>query len=169
MKNLAFLIIIGLLLIESSISDQEFTWTQGQSLPAWIHHCFKKNKVDEKYSFSSRVNPFYLRGDFNGDHEPDIAVLVNEKSSNKIGIAIFHFGKNEVFIVGAGEKCGNGGDNFRWMDAWHVYRKETVYQGMEDNPPPTLLGEALYVMETESASAIVYWNGEKYAWYQQGD
>jgi hypothetical protein len=34
--------------------------------------------------------------------------------------------------------------------------------------PPALSGDA-FVLEWESGSGIVYWNGTKFIWYQQGD
>ena len=78
--------------------------------------------MDGQYNFAFTLNPFYLRGDFNGDGKPDIAVLVRNKRSSKLGIAICHGGKNEVFLVGAGTDFGNGGDDFSWIDVWQVYR-----------------------------------------------
>jgi len=32
-----------------------------------------------------------------------------------------------------------------------------------------LKGSALYVEKSEAASAIIYWTGKEYKWYQQGD
>lgn len=111
----------------------------------------------------------YLRGDFNGDSSNDIAVLVTEKTSNKLGIIVLHFGTNDTFILGAGKIVGNGGDDFNWMTNWDVKRKEKVGQGADGKPPPILIGESLFVEKAESASAIICWDGRKYIWYQQGD
>lgn len=111
----------------------------------------------------------YLRGDFNGDNNPDIAILVKNKSSNKIGIIVFHFNSNNYFIFGAGEPFGNGGDDFGWMSNWTVERKEKVDEGADNKQPPNLAAEAINVEMAESASAIIYWDGAKYIWYQQGD
>jgi hypothetical protein len=45
-----------------------------------------------------------------------------------------------------------------------------VWQGADrQNAPPVLRGDALMVVKLEAASAIVYWTGSEYAWYQQGD
>jgi hypothetical protein len=34
---------------------------------------------------------------------------------------------------------------------------------------PLLCGDALLVEKTEAASALIYWNGKRYVWSQQGD
>jgi hypothetical protein len=44
-----------------------------------------------------------------------------------------------------------------------------VQRGADETAPPTLKGDALMVIKTESASALIYWNGRGYSWYQQGD
>jgi hypothetical protein len=76
-----------------------------------------------KYDLSFRMNPSYLEGDFNADGKMDTAVLVNERSTGKIGIAIVHAATGKVTILGAGIAIGNGGDDFDWLDSWQVYSK----------------------------------------------
>lgn len=44
-----------------------------------------------------------------------------------------------------------------------------VGRGADGKAPPKLRGDGLMVIKTESASALIYWNGKRYAWYQQGD
>jgi hypothetical protein len=64
---------------------------------------------------------------------------------------------------------GNAGDDFSWMDAWYVFQRGPVRRGADEKAPPKLRGDALMVSKSESASALIYWNGKNYAWYQQGD
>ena len=122
----------------------------------------------KKYELSVRVNPFYLRADFNGDGKADIAVLVKQRSTGKLGIAIINGATDKVTVVGAGNAIGNGGDDFEWMDSWEVYSKGRVAQEAEGSVSH-LLGDALLVSKSEAASALIYWNGKRYAWFQQGD
>jgi len=49
------------------------------------------------------------------------------------------------------------------MDSWSISKKGKV------NGTPILIGDALLVENMDSASAIVFWNGKEYQWYQQGD
>ena len=97
------------------------------------------------------------------------AVLIKEKLSGKTGIVVIHRRDRSRHILGAGQTNGNGGDDFSWMDAWQVYERGVVQRGADESPPPVLRGDALYVEKTESASAIIWWNGKRYRWYQQGD
>jgi hypothetical protein len=72
-------------------------------------------------------------------------------------------------ILGAGSPLGSHGDDFSWMDVWSVYSRGTVERGAVEEAPPRLRGDALLVEKSESASAILYWNGKTFRWYQQGD
>lgn len=113
-----------------------------------------------------QLKPFYLRGDFNGDSKADIAILVKQRSSGKLGIAIINGRTDKVTVLGAGIAIGNGGDDFEWMDSWEVYSKDRPARGTS---VPKLHGDALLVSKSESASALIYWNGKRYVWLQQGD
>lgn len=137
--------------------------------PEWVLNVVQEKQFQHKYRFITRLNPYYLRGDFNGDGRPDFAVLIERLADKKQGIAIFHYGEKTIRVIGAGKVFGNGDDDFAWMDAWQVYPKGKVEQGVEEAPPPKLLGEALLVEKSESASTLIHWNGKRYVWYQQGD
>jgi hypothetical protein len=140
------------------------------NIPPEVSEAFRKSGLDSTYAFTFNVNPFYLRGDFDGDKATDYAVLVKRKSNGKVGIAIIHGHGLRVAICGAGSLLGNGGNDFKWLDAWHVYKKGPTHQGATtEDPPPVLKGDALFVEKSEAASALIYWTGKKYKWYQQGD
>lgn len=165
----AFLIFLEFLICPSAYSDEYHDFLLKLNVPYWVKKTFQKKGIINNYDYYFELNPMYLRGDFNGDDAPDIAIMVKQKLSNKLGIIVIHFGSNDTFILGAGQKIGNGGDDFKWMTNWSVMRKATVDKGADEKPPPRLKGEALFVEKAESASAIIYWDGEEYAWYQQGD
>jgi len=99
----------------------------------------------------------------------DAAVLVKERSPGKLGIAIVHCATGKVTIFGAGFGIGNGGDDFEWMDSWQVYRKTHAAHAASETNVPHLRGDALLVEKSEAASALIYWNGKRYVWSQQGD
>jgi hypothetical protein len=86
-----------------------------------------------------------------------------------LGIAIIHGEMDKVTILGAGVGLGNGGDDFEWMDSWQVYPKDRVIPRAGETIVPRLHGEALLVAKSEAASALIYWNGKRYVWFQQGD
>jgi hypothetical protein len=142
---------------------------QVHDIPEPIQRAIRNGSVAKNYDLCFRMNPFYLRGDFNGDGEIDTAVLVKQHSTGKVGIAIVHGAADKVTILGAGVGIGNGGDDFEWMDSWQAYSKDRVGRGAGETSIPHLRGDALLVGKSESASALIYWNGKGYVWYQQGD
>ena len=139
--------------------------TQSSKIPDAIEKAIASGRLAKEYDVSFRVNPFYLDGDFNGGGKIDVAVLVKQGSTGKIGIAIIHSGKGKVTVLGAGNGIGNGGDDFEWMDYWQLYPKGRT----GETTAPRLRGDALLVGKSEAASALIYWNGKRYMWFQQGD
>ena len=150
-------------------AGQDLPFQLSSSLPPGIVDVFENDPSAKRYALVAHLNPFYVNGDFNGDRRTDTAILIKEAASGKIGIAIIHAGAKSIIVLGAGRKFGNGGDDFRWMDAWHLYPRAPVQRGADETAPPVLKGDALMVVKTESASALIYWNGKRYGWYQQGD
>jgi hypothetical protein len=141
---------------------------QLHDIPEVINRAVTNGLLARDYELSFRVNPFYLRGDFIGDGKADIAVLVKQRSTGKLGIAIINGATDKVTIVGAGNAIGNGGDDFEWMDTWQVYSKGRAIHDAEGSVPH-LRGDALLVGKSEAASALIYWNGKRCVWFQQGD
>ena len=138
-------------------------------MPEAVKKALTKGSPGKEYDPSFRINPSYLEGDFNGDGKMDVAVLVKERSTGKLGIAIVHGTTGKVTILGAGIGIGNGGDDFEWMDSWHVYSKTRAAHASDKTSVPRLRGDALLVEKSEAASALIYWNGKRYVWSQQGD
>jgi len=139
---------------------------QGHDIPESVEKVIRNGLLAKSYDVSFGVKPFYLRGDFNGDGNIDVAVLVKQRATGKLGIAIVHGATDKVTILGAGNAIGNGGDDFDWMDSWEIYSKDRAASGMG---VPKLHGDALFVSKSEAASALIYWNGKRYVWLQQGD
>jgi hypothetical protein len=139
---------------------------QTSDIPETVKRAIAKGSLAKDYDVSFQVKPFYLPGDFNGDGKTDIAVLVKQRSTGKLGIAIINGGTDKVTILGAGTAIGNGGDDFQWMDSWEIYSKDRVSSGTS---VPKLHGDALLVSKSEAASALIYSNGKRYVWLQEGD
>lgn len=169
MRGALILTIAVLAFGASAAGTDDLPFQLSSSLPESILRVLENDPKAKQYALVAHLNPFYLHGDFNGDGRTDVAVLVKNKESGKIGVAILHSGARSAIILGAGRDFGNGGDDFRWMDAWHLYPRAPVEQGAGEGAPPKLKGDALMFVKTESASALIYWNGKRYAWYQQGD
>ena len=156
-----------------AITQSEAAWSPApdgtadpSDIPEVIDRAIANGSIAKKYELSHRINPLYLRGDFNGDGKIDVAVLVKQRSTGKTGIAIINGPTDEVTVLGAGTAIGNGGDDFEWMDSWETYAKGRT---ANETRVPKLRGDALLVSQSEAASALIYWNGTRYVWLQQGD
>ena len=148
----------------------DLDFAAANSLPPGVVAALSSNAERlSPYVLSAHVNPYYLHGDFDGDGFSDTAILLKERATGKVGILIVGGSRSGIAVLGAGQPLGNGGDDLRFMDAWYVYPRAQVHRGADGGSPPILRGDALMLVKTESASALVYWTGNKYAWYQQGD
>lgn len=155
--------------LSSRAEGQTRTGERACRIPEWVETAMVRSGLDKTLAFDGRLNPSCYRGDFDGDGAIDAAVLVQERASGRKGIAFIHRRDGRVFVVGAGTTLSNGGDDWSWMDAWTVSDKGDVGQGATEERPPLLRGDVLLVYKTDAASAIVWWDGERYRWYQQGD
>jgi hypothetical protein len=138
-------------------------------VPDAVKKALTNGSGERNYDLSFRIKPSYMEGDFNGDGKMDTAVLVKERATGKIGIAIVHGTTGKLTILGAGVGIGNGGDDFEWMDSWQVYSKARAAHAGDQKSASRLRGDALLVEKSEAASALIYWNGKKYVWSQRGD
>ena len=153
--------ICSLLFTSLLLLSTRATTADSDAIPDWAKEVFSQ-KLAARYRYFNGLHPSHLEADFNGDKKQDVAVLIRNKSSGKIGIAVVLRDKR-ITVLGAGTPFGNGGDNFDWMDRWSISKKEA------GGGTPTLIGDALLLEKMDSASAIVFWDGKEYHWYQQGD
>src|SRR5512134_847461 len=144
---LCILFIIALIAVAEG---REANPSQSAAIPESATTLFKTTGLDRQYEFSEHLKPSYLSGDFDGDHKPDIAILVRQKTTGKIGVAVFHSSTNKVLLIGAGTEVGNGGDNFDWMDIWKVAPKATAAKQVGKVAARLLKGDALHVEKNES-------------------
>lgn len=171
----SLLLTLAILLTALSAAGQSvhpaLSSAQRESIPNWALKTYGASGLHKQIEiFAAGINPFYQRGDFNGDGKEDLAVVVRDRKSGKVGIAFIHRNSDDIILVGAGIPMSDGGDDFRWMDAWYVYDRDSVPQSVvTQDPPPILRGDALEVIKSESASGLLWWDGTKYQWYPRGD
>ncbi len=142
-------------------------WLLEQKLPDWAYNLFRQQKLDSTLALNDQVNPYYLEGDFNGDKKIDIAFSVRQISTNKMGFVVMHSGTKYYQFIGAGKEFGKGGDNYRWLDYWKVYKKGKVKVGFKETHELKLNGDAILVGYYMGNNALIYWNGKEHKWYQQ--
>ena len=132
------------------------------NVPRWAFDALD-DQFNIQYEWHDSVNPFYQRGDFDGDGQGDLAILLRQKSTRKVGIAFIHRSTQAVHVVGAGIPFGNGGDDFTWLGVW------TVEDGVALSEVEGFRAEVLFVAKPESAGGLIYWDGKRYQWVQRGD
>src|SRR5437773_11680026 len=77
-----------------------------RDVPDAVKKALTNGSLGKEYDLSFRINPSYLEGDFNGDGKMDVAVLVKQRSTEKLGDAIVHATTGKVTILGAGIGIG---------------------------------------------------------------
>jgi hypothetical protein len=135
-------------------------------LPAWATKPWAAASAASRVELFAAVNPFYQRGDFDGDGRADLAILVRDRASGKIGILVLHRSGRPA-LLGAGRNFGNGGDDFAWIDQWSV--DDGGKDVRRNDPSPRRAPDALWVAKEGSASALIRYRNGKYVWQQQGD
>lgn len=143
-----------------------------ENLPSEIGMAMELGPFAQSYVIDGSVNPFYLRGDFDGDGKPDYAVRVRSKSRRDVGFAFWLSSQKKIIVIGAGlpfKLSGQTATSLEVLNTWTVYPRGPVDRGVASGPPPHLIGEAILAGKRESASGLIYWNGKSFVWYQQGD
>ncbi|MBI1806619.1 MAG: hypothetical protein HYR76_06155 [Ignavibacteria bacterium] len=166
--NISFLLLI---VCTATLQAQEGRLIRNpiRNIPKAVRTEFTAQHVDDRYTITYQLYPYYLKGDFNGDGRRDFAIQITEKSTGKAGVAIFHGKKpqalsTQVIIAGAGKPLGKAGDDLRWVNFWNVDRKRKGSLEMWDKSLQTLKADALTMGRRDSTSGLIYWDGKKYSW-----
>src|SRR6202000_1594597 len=124
-----------------------------ENIPDVIAEHLVVGPLSTLYEVDGSINPFYLRGDFDGDGIPDYAVRIRSVQNHKTGIAIWLTSRKNFTILGAGVtfKINNYTiTDFKDLDTWQVYGKGPVAPGVEAGSPPLLRAEAILAGKSES-------------------
>ena len=162
--------------VQNQNNDDTTNW----NLPPAVSHRFQTEKFLTRYAISAKLNPFYLRGDFDGDGIPDYAVLVVNRTTKAFGIAMIRSRAKHIEVLGAdgiklrvaATEDGSPGyllDEFGWLDSWHVERKQRLRFTGLDRPVTGMVAEGIVVEKAEAAAGLIYWDGKQYRWLQMSD
>lgn len=160
MRNLTYLLLFLPALASGQLALKD-------RLPPWARERWTAVSVELSLDLSGRINPFVQRGDFDGDGEADLALLVQQNANRKAGILILQRNGRQS-LLGTARAFGNGGDDFEWMDFWSVEDQADVKKSGQGRAIK-LHRDSLLVGKQESASAIIYWKDGSFHWRQRGD
>lgn len=126
--------------------------------------------LDEAFALGAHLGPATLGGDFDGDGALDLAAAVTRKSDGKRAIAFCRAG-TWLDVVGLEGRWGVHlvADYFDRVDWWGLVERGPVFMGGEGTAPPTLRGDGIVMGKEDSSSVLIYWDGEGWTSYWQGD
>jgi hypothetical protein len=118
--------------------------------------------LDSVYTISVSIAlPPYVSGDFDGDGIADAAVLVENRLTNKTGLAVLHRGSHKVRILAAGSGSVVP-DDLYGIKELDVNGRATTPTSIEDRPTAPLFGDALWINRSDSTSGFYIWNGHDF-------
>ncbi|MBC5991755.1 hypothetical protein [Pontibacter cellulosilyticus] len=160
--KLAFIVII--LLVIDSCEQQKLSNVNvpEMELPHWTVSAFEKPGFKNKYNFDTKINPFYLNLDIDGNNTIDFAAVVVERVSGRRGIAILTHESDSIQIFGAGNHKTLGGSNWNWLIGWKAEERLTAGAGTPKN-----VGTALILITNKGSANWMYWDGKEWEWVAQ--
>jgi hypothetical protein len=169
MKKLKTLVGLLILLFAASCAAQD---VEIENVPDEALKDVELGTFAKTYVLNGAMNPFYLRGDFDGDKKTDYAFWIRDKSTGEVGIAIWLTSRRNIVVIGAGAQFSISGKkvtNLNFVNTWKVFERKSVERAPEAAAPPKLVGDAILAGKSGSASGLIYWDGRAFLWYQQGD
>lgn len=185
MRQMAGIVVVIILLVvtvtgnslQAGFSEQQSDGGLAQYAPDRI--LFKAQRSElwspSSYPVNYEYNPYYLRGDFNGDGENDLAFWITAASSGKRGIAIIHSSLDTLWIFGAGHPFG--GTDQIWTDTWSILPKGTTLRPWRSIPEIGMIKGENFVFQQEAVSPVwiakssfaIYWKDGKYHYVPVAD
>ena len=131
--------------------------------PYGLSELFRIGDLEKRFRLNfTHLNPWYLRGDFDGDGKPDYFVQVKSLTDGPSELVVL-FGNRKIHWFSRQKLNHPGG-------AWYVYHKQKVApSGWEEKPPPKLKGDAVMMLKPDSSAALVYWTGKLFDSYFVSD
>lgn len=122
-------------------------------------------KIWGDYAIERRLNPFYLRGDLDGDGAPDYLVSV----APKIGAG----GVPRLVVLRGGGRpavwLDDAADGGFPRDAWYVHDRGSSILPGPRGQAPELKSDGVVLLDLESRGALVYWDGARFRTYWLSD
>jgi len=134
-------------------------------VPDSIWSIAAQSGLDSIYAISmSMQSPPYITGDFDGDGVMDAAVLVERRTTGKLGVAVVHRGTRKVAVLAAGSGSA-GPDDLDGINQWDPYFKGTTPTIVNPyRPYASLIGDALWIERSDSTGGFYIWTGNSFTY-----
>ena len=128
----------------------------------------------EAFPVLREVNPFYIRADFNGDGNQDLAFWVQNSETRERGVAIVHSTLDQLYIFGAGEPRPDPlseTSNQVFVDGWHLIPIGRIEShpytdvpeiGVRSGEPFAFERETLEFVHFQKSAFVFYWAKGQY-------
>ncbi len=136
-----------------------------KQIPMFVQDCSDNNKslVLNKLNFFASHNPFFLRGDFDGDGNIDYAITVENVENKKEGLLVcFASKKKKAVLIGPALKT----PPFWSLRTWDIQTADEIKDLVDHKNNPINIspkGESI-VMTWEDSVGVIYWNGKEFLW-----
>jgi hypothetical protein len=139
---------------------RDVTLNTDANVPDSIWSIAAQAGLDSLYAISmSMQSPPYITGDFDGDGVMDAAVLVERRTTGKLGVAVVHRGTRKVTVLAAGSGSA-GPDDMDGIKGWDPYFKGTTPTIVNPyRPYASLIGDALWIERSDSTGGFYIWTG----------
>lgn len=123
-------------------------------------------------------NPFFMRGDFNGDGGMDVAFWVYNPEDSLKGVAILHSTLDTLYVFGAGHLNPTGRGNYIGGSLWHLlpvghvesHPLSTIPEaGVVEGEPFTFKRETPEFVVLGKSAFVIYWAEGRYWMFWTAD
>ncbi len=138
--------------------------------PETIYECMRLPMASQA-EITMGKNPYYLRGDFDGDGRPDYAVAVRGKLTKRLGVLIC-VGTGIGYLLGADNPTvppfSDMPKDLFFAPNWAALSRQETTE-ISKLPPfgprvlPQIRGETI-AMTWEDGTALIYWDGQRFRW-----
>src|SRR5262249_38273570 len=134
---------------------------EGVWLPNLVYTHMKDPKgIRSRVEVEKKQNPFYLRGDFDGDGQPDYAVAVRDRRTRRLGVFICT-AKGKTFMLGANnpQKVSDFQNDDFVSGNWMVYTKQESAEVYNRDTGAHIIsfppkGESIVMVYNEGATCL---------------
>lgn len=126
------------------------------SVPDQVSRRFMEKDVWKRFTICARVNPFYLRADFDGDGKPDFVVLIETNDTHEEYFA---------FVLSSRSGVELSARKGRPFDGWTIPPRGAWKERKNTSRP----NRDAYVIKFGGPGILEYWDGTKWVSQAWGD